>query len=204
MMFRMTDPRPTPDWRPLAITLAGLTAAYAVAYRLMPYDQSAYLPWPLGAWALYAGARLTTRVAVPLVVGVFFLSDAILYVRGHTPPNYLYYLCLGVSLLLGRVLLAHSQAVWRIVAGGLVSYVVFFLATNVAAWLEPALPEYVPATLDTLLLALEKGLEFVRVWRPGHIIGFGDVLPSLALFGAHAYLARAYFPAERVVAEGAR
>jgi hypothetical protein len=204
MMFRMTDSRPTSDWRPLALTLASLTAAYAVAYRLMPYDQSAYLPWPLGAWALYAGARLTTRVAVPLVIGVFFLSDAVLFVRGHTPPNYLFYVCLGVSLLLGRVLLTHSQAAWRIVAGGLVSYLVFFLATNTAAWLEPALPEYAPRTWDTWLLAMEKGLEFLRVWRPGHIIWCGDVLPGLALFGAHAYLAKAYFPAERVVPEAAR
>jgi hypothetical protein len=203
MMVPMTDPRPIPDWRPLALMLAGLTAAYAVAYRLMPYDQSAYLPWPFGAWALYAGARLTTRMAVPLVLGGFLLSDTILHLRGHTPPNYLFYLCLGMSLLIGRGLLARSQAPWRIVAGGLASYVFFFLVTNVAAWAEPALPEYSPHTFGTLLLALEKGLEFLR-YRPGHLIGLGDVLPSLALFGAHAYLAKVYFPAERVAAEGAR
>src|SRR5262249_6759881 len=146
---------------------------------------------------------LTTRIAVPLVLGCFLLSDAILYVRGHTPPNYLFYLCLGVSLLIGRGLLAHSQAIWRIVAGGLGSYVFFFLVTNVAAWVEPALPEYEPHNFGTLLLALEKGLEFLR-YRPGHILSLGDVLPSLALFGAHAYLAKAYFPAEQVVTEAAR
>lgn len=203
MMFRMTDRRPTPDWRPLALTLASLTAAYAVAYRLMPYDQSAYLLWPFGAWAMYAGARLTTRTAVPLVFGGFFLSDIILNVRGHVPPNYLFYLCLGVSLLIGRALLVRSQAIWRIVAGGLASYVFFFLVTNVAAWLEPALPEYSPHTVGTLLLALEKGLEFLR-YRPGHVLSLGDVLPSLVLFGAHGYLAKVYFPAERVVTEAAR
>lgn len=202
-MSRMTESRPTSDWRPLALMLAGLTAAYAVAYRIMPYDQSAFLPWPFGALAMYAGARLTTRIAVPLVLGCFFLSDAILYMRGHTPPNYLFYLCLGVSLLIGRGLLSHSQAIWRIVAGGLGSYVFFFLTTNVAAWIEPALPEYSPHTFGTLLLALEKGLEFLR-YRPGHVLSLGDVLPSLALFGAHAYLAKAYFPAERVVTEAAR
>ncbi len=199
----MTDSRTTPDWRPLALTLAGLTAAYAVAYRLMPYDQSAYLLWPFGALAMYAGARLTTRIAVPLVVGVFFLSDALLYVRGHTPPNYLFYLCLGVSMLLGRALLARSQAAWRIVAGGLASYVFYFLVTNTGAWLESALPEYGPHTFATWTLAMEKGLEFLRYY-PGHVVGCGDVLPNLVLFGAHAYLAKAYFPAERVVAEAAR
>jgi hypothetical protein len=197
----MTDPRPTPDWRPLALTLAGLTAAYAVAYRLMPFDMRAYFLWPFGAWALYCGARLTARVAVPFVLGGFFLSDVILYMGSHIPPNYVFYLCLGASLLIGRGLLARSQAVWRVVAGGLGSYAFFFLASNFAAWLEPALPEYTPHTLGTLLLAYEKGLEFVRM-QPGQVVG--DLVFSLALFGAHAYLARAYFPAEQVVPEGAR
>jgi len=180
-----------------------VTAAYAVAYRLMPYHQSAYLLYPFGAWAMFAGARLTIRTALPLVIGVFFLSDAVLYVRGHTPPNYLYYLFLGVSMLLGRVLLARSQAVWRIVAGGLASYAFYFLVSNTVAWLEPALPEYEPRTFGTWLLALEKGLEFLRYY-PGTVLGLGDVLPSLILFGAHGSLARAYFPAERVTVEPAR
>ena len=199
MMTRMTDPRSTPDWRPLALTLAGLTAAYAVAYRLMPFDMRAYFLYPFGAWAVYSGARLTARVAVPLVFGTFLVSDGILYAGSAIPPNYLFYLCLGVSLLIGRGLLAHSQAVWRVVAGGLGSYAFFFLASNFAAWLEPALPEYSPHTFGTLLLAYEKGLEFVRM-QPGQLIG--DLVFALGLFGAHAYLAKAYFPAERVAPEG--
>ena len=73
--------------------------------------------------------------------------------------------------------------------------------TNFAAWLEPALPEYSPRSLETLLLAYAKGLEFLRM-QPGQLIG--DLVLSLGLFGAHAYLAKAYFPAERVAMEGAR
>ena len=38
----------------------------------------------------------------------------------------------------------------------------------------------------------------------GVMVGAADLALSLGLFGAHAYLARAYFPAERVVAEVAR
>jgi hypothetical protein len=200
---RMTDPRPITDWRPLAIMLTGLAAAYAIAYRLMPYDQSAWMLWPFGAWAMYAGARLPVRIALPLVVGGFMLSDLLLQLRSPIPPNYLFYLCLGVSLLIGRGLLFHSQAIWRVIVGGIGSYVFFFLATNIAAWAETALPEYSPHTLTTLLLALENGLAFLR-YRPGHLIGLGDVLPALALFGAHAYLARAYFPAEQVAVEAVR
>ena len=201
-MFRMTDSRPTSDWRPLALTLAGLTAAYAVAYRLMPFDMRGYFLWPWGALAMYAGARLTARVALPLVLGMFLMSEWVLY-QGHIPPNYIYYVCLGASMLIGRGLLAHSQSVWRIIAGGLMSYALFFLASNFVAWLEPAREYYRPYTLDSLLLAYREGLEFLR-YQPGHLVGLGDVLPSLLLFGAHAYLAKAYFPAERVVPEAAR
>jgi len=195
MMFPMTESRPTSDWRPLALTLAGLTAAYAVAYRLMPFEMRGYFLWPFGAWAVYSGARLTTRVAVPLVIGGFFLSDVIISRGWNVQPNYIFYLCLGVSLLIGRGLLAHSQAIWRVVTGGVGSYVFYFLVSNFVAWLEPALPEYSPHTFGTLLLAYERALEFLRM-QPGQI--FGDLVFSLGLFGAHAYLAKAYFPAERV------
>jgi len=199
----MTDRPAPPDWRPLALTLAVVAAAYAVAYRLMPFDMRGFFLWPFGGWALYAGARLTLRVAVPLVLGGFFLSELILHKGFSMPPNTIFYLCLGASMFLGRLLLAHSQALWRIVAGGVASYAFFFLVSNFAAWLGPSLPEYKPYTFQTLLLAYEKGLEFLR-WQPGQIYGLGDVGFSLVLFGAHAMLAREYFPAERVVPEAAR
>jgi hypothetical protein len=160
-----------------------------------------YFPWPFFAWALYSGARLTPRVAVPLTLGVFFLSDAVLYFGSHIPPNYVFYACLAASLVVGRAFLRRSQSPVWVVTGSLVSYAFFFLVTNFAAWAEPALPEYSPRSVQTLLLAYEKGLEFLRM-QPGHLIG--DLVFGLGLFGAHAYLARAYFPAERVIAEPAR
>jgi hypothetical protein len=192
----MTDPRPTPDWRPLALTLASVTAAYAVLYRFMPLDLKAYALWPFGAWALYSGARLTTRVALPLTLGVFALTDVVQFVVHHYPPNYVFYLCLAVTVLVGRVLLARSQAAWRVVGGAVFGYAFFFLASNFAAWLEPAMEDYRPYSLQTLLLAYERGLQFVRM-QPGQL-DFGLIL-SFGLFGAHAYLAKAYFPAEQVV-----
>jgi hypothetical protein len=201
MMFRMTHPRSTPDWRPLALTLAGLTAAYAVAYRLMPFEMRGFFLWPFGAWALYSGARLTPRVAFPLTLGVFALSDAVLYFGSHIPPNYVFYVCLAASAFLGWGFLRRTQSPVRIVTGSLVSYAFFFLFTNFAAWLEPALPEYSPRSFETLLLAYGKGLEFLRM-QPGHLMG--DLVFGLGLFGAHAYLAKAYFPTERVVPEAAR
>ena len=196
----MTDSRPNPDWRPLALSLAIVTAAYAVAYRLLPFDTRAYLLYPFGAWALYSGARLTARVAFPLTLGVFAFTDLALYASSAVPPNYLFYLVLAVTLLAGRGLLAHSQAPWRVVAGALGSYAFFFLATNFAAWLEGARPYYKPHTFATLMQAYAEGLEYLRM-QPGQLVG--DLVLSFGLFGAHAALAKAYFPAERVAAKEA-
>jgi hypothetical protein len=106
-------------------------------------------------------------------------------------------------MLIGRALLTRSQAAWRIVAGGLVSYSFFFLSTNFTSWLEPAREYYRPYSFGTLMLCYREGLEFLR-YMPGHLFGLGDVLPGLILFGAHGYLAKQYFPAERVVAETAQ
>lgn len=181
--------------------LAGLTAAYAVAYRLMPFDMRGYFLWPFGAWALYAGARLTPRVAVPLTLGVFAVSDAILYFGSHIQPNYVFYVCLGASVLLGWAVLRRTQNPAWVVGASLTSYAFFFLLSNFAAWLEPAREYYRPHTFATLMQAYAEGLEFLRM-QPGHLIG--DLVCGLGLFGAHAYLAKAYFPAERVVPEAAR
>ena len=200
-MTPMNDPRPTADWRPLALTLALAAAAYAVVYRLLPFDTKVYALWPFGAWALYSGARLSTRVALPLTIGIFALTDLLLYRLSQTPVNYLFYPLLGLSVLMGRGLLARSQAPWRIVAGSVGSYALFFLVSNFAAWLEPALPEYAPRTLESLLLAYRNGLEFLRM-QPGQLDC--GLLLSFGLFGAHAYLAKAYFPAERVATGDAR
>ena len=119
-MSPMTDSRPNPDWRPLALILALVTAAYVVVYRLVPFDTRAYFLWPFSAWTLYAGARLSLRVALPLTLGAFALTDLVLS-RGAVSPNYVFYVLLAVSVLLGRGLLVHSQAPWRVAAGSLMS-----------------------------------------------------------------------------------
>lgn len=198
----MSDPsRPPADWRPLALTLAVLAAAYAVVYRLMPFDLRAVAPWPFFAWALYAGARLTPRVAAPLVFVVFGLTDVIRFVVHNDPPTQFFYPCLGLSLFLGYGLLRRSESLLGAAGGAMTGYAVFFLVTNFAAWLEPARDYYRPYTLTTLGLAYREGLEFLR-HVPGQL--YGDAAFAVGLFAAHAALAKAYFPAERVAAEGAR
>jgi hypothetical protein len=197
----MPDSRSNTDWRPLALGLALLTAGYAILYRLVPFDVRGYLLFPFGAWALFSGARLSLKVALPLTLGVFVLTDLILYRAAHYSPNYSFYLCLIVSVFLGRGLLSRSQAPWRIMAGALGGYGFFFIASNFAAWLEPARSYYSPHTFETLLRAYAEGLEFLRM-QPGHLIG--DLVLSFGLFGLHAALAKAYFPAEQVAPEQTR
>jgi hypothetical protein len=192
----MTDPRPSPDWRPLALSLTVLIAAYAVVYRLVPFDTRGFLLWPFGAFALYAGARLTARAAFPMTLGVIAFTDLILYAGNAVPPNYVLYPLLAVSLLIGRGLLARSESAWRIAAGCVSSYFLFFLVSNAAAWLEGARGYYEPHTFATLMQAYLEGLEFLRM-QPGQL-DFGLIL-GFGLFGLHAALAKAYFPAERVV-----
>jgi hypothetical protein len=197
----MTESRSTNDWRPLALMLATMTAAYAIIYRLVPFDVRAYLLFPFGAWALYCGARLPLKVALPLTFSVFMATDLILYRAAHYSPNYIFYVCLGVSVLIGYGLLRRSQHPGRIGAGAIGGYGFFFLISNFAAWLEPAREYYRPHTFQTLMTAYAEGLEFLRM-QPGHLIG--DFVLSFGLFGLHAVLAKAFFPAEEVAIEGAR
>ncbi|HJZ92012.1 MAG TPA: DUF6580 family putative transport protein [Gemmataceae bacterium] len=191
----MTDSRTTPDWRPLALTLACLMAGYAIVFRLVPFETRAYFLWPFGALTLYGGSRLSARVAFPLTLGVVAFTDLAIYAMRGDPPTYFFYVCLAASVLLGRWLLTRSQSPARIVGGAVASYALFFLVTNFAAWLQPARDYYKPHTFETLMQSYVEALEFLRM-QPGQL-DFGLIL-SFGLFGAHAYLAKAYFPAEQV------
>lgn len=192
----MTETRSKSDWQPLALMLAAMLAGYAILFRLMPFETRAWALWPFGALALYCGARLSARVAIPLTLGVVAITDLLLYQWSHILPNYLFYVILGASVLLGRGLLGHSFAWWRIGVGSIASYALFFLVSNFVAWLEPALPQYQPRSLATLMLSYRNGLDFLR-HQPGHLDC--GLLLSFGAFGLHAYLAKVYFPAEQIV-----
>jgi hypothetical protein len=202
----MTDSQSTSDRRPLAFGIAFVTALYAVLYRFVPYDAQAFLLWPFGALALYSGARLRTWQAVLIIFAVMIVTDLIFNrtnIWGFSKATYLsfaLFVLLGVAL---RPLLTRRWPIYAAGVGGasVVGYAVFFLLTNAAAWLGSALPEYEPHTFSTLMLAYGEGLEFLR-HRPGEV--FGNPLCVGLVFGAHALLARAYFPAERFGAEHVR
>jgi hypothetical protein len=122
------------------------------------------------------------------------ITDAALYLTKDYAPSGFTYASFALYVLLGRWLLTHSESLLRVCGVAAMGTVQFFLITNFGAWFSGALPEY-DGSFASLLLAYEKGLEFVREY-PGGLIG--DIGFSLAFFGAHACLARAYFPAEQV------
>jgi hypothetical protein len=202
----MTDPLQTSDRRPLAFGIAFVTALYTVLYRFVPYDAQAYLLWPFGALALYSGARLRTWQALILVLAVQAGTDlAFYFINGWGIPKTTY-LCWVLFVLLGVSTRPMLKRHWAVAVAGvgsasIVGYALFFLITNTASWLGNSLPEYEPHTFGTLMLSYANGLEFLRP-RPGQM--FGNPICVGLVFGAHALLARAYFPAERFGAEHAR
>ena len=126
----------------------------------MPFDLRAVAPWPFFAWSVYAGARLTPRVAVPLVLAVVGLTDLILYRVYHLPPTVSFYPCLGLSLFMGWGLLRRSESLVGAAAASVCGYGVFFLVTNFVAWLEPDIARAVladqPRAIATVFAPLGK------------------------------------------------
>ncbi len=187
--------------KPLAWLIALLTAAYVVVFRVLPYEMTAYMLWPFTAFGLYAGARLKWWQSLILVVGVQAATDAVLFAWHQWPASVGMYPCYVLFALLGRWLLHKSHAPARVFAGVTVGYALFFLITNAVAWAENSVPEYRVKNFDTLMLAYRKGLEFLQA-RP--MQAFGQYAMAAAVFGAHALLAKVWFPAEVVSPETAR
>lgn len=187
--------------KPLAWLLAGLTALYAIAFRVLPYETTAYLLWPFTALGLYAGARLKPWQSVLLMLGVQAGTDAILYLVHQWPASWGTYLTFGLFPLIGYGLLRTSHSSSRVFIGTTLAYTLFFFVSNTVAWGEAALPEYETKSLSTLMSAYRNGLEFLR-YQPMQV--FGQYVMAFSVFIAHDLLAKLWFPAEVVSTETVR
>jgi hypothetical protein len=182
--------------------LASVLAVTAGLFRLIPH------PWnftPVGALGLFAGARLPSWHAFAWPVGVMAGSDLLLWAMlGKRPFDPFVYASFLLTVLIGRTLV-RTESPWRIGGASLLASVQFFLVTNFGAWLtflrQPE-PLY-PPTLSGLLTCYAAGIPFFGKDVPLPLGFFGNtVLGDLCfvalLFGAHAWLSRRAFPAERV------
>ena len=187
----------------LAWIVALGAAAMTVPYRLAPYawpDQGwMWHMMPVGALALFAGARLTSpwAVAVPLVAT--FLGDLLLIqpLAAIGQPSFtwatpLVYVSFAGYFLLGRGvrwLFPGSMSLPGALLAALAGGVQFFLVTNAASWLINLDGRYSPG-LDGLFQSYAAALPFYRGTLQS------DLLFTLYLFGAYELLL-AVLPAPR-------
>jgi hypothetical protein len=192
----MDAPNPPPPYfKPMTLALAGvavLTAATAV----LPQDVRPWNVAALGALALFAAARLRLPVALAVFAAALALKEVGVYLQYGYPPHPQTWVCYAAYLGLGWALLRKTESPLRIGGTALGASLVFFLVTNFGAWLEQAYPY--GYSFAGLLDCYTAGIPFYR----GTFVG--DVAFTAALFGAHAALSRAYFPAERVAVEAVR
>ena len=181
---------PKPLTRPLA---TGLAVAVGLT-RLIPH------PWnlsPAYAMELFSGARLRSwhAFAIPLAMRLvtdillmpihrLFVTELILY---FTFMPFVY-LSIVVNVLIGRRL-TRTESPLLIGSAAMLASVQFFVVTNFGVWLGS--PLY-PRTLAGLVACYSAGLFY---YLPTLI---SYLLFSAVLFGAHAWLTRTKFVAERV------
>lgn len=187
------DPTPTPPrFKPMTLALAGV-AVLAAAMALLPQT---YRPWNLsviGALGLFAAARLSFWQAVGFTAFALGLKDTGIYLTHGWEPSLLSWLCFLAYVVLGWAFLRHTESPLKIGAAALAASLVFFVVTNFLAWLQQALPY--GYSFAGLVDCYAAAVPFYR----GTLVG--DLIFTAGLFGAHAILSRAYFPAERVVAD---
>ena len=180
----------------LKYTLA--VGAIAALYRLAPYyllPSGAHLLWnlaPVGALALFAGARLRTSHAFLVPLGAMLLSDLLLIAPlkalGYSAFTWdapITYASFAAYVLIGRLIQQDERSPMVIGGAALLAGLQFFLFTNFAAWLNS--PLY-PRTLGGLLECYAAGVPFYR-----HTLA-GDLFFSAMIFGAHAVLVAASRP----------
>jgi hypothetical protein len=186
-------PPHTPKPLTLGLAFAGLAlvALLNVAFTTVLADYRVWNASVVGALALFAAARLGLGYGLVFLAAALAVKDVCLYLTTNWwQPYPLSWLYFSGYALLGYALLRKSESVGRAAGVGLGASLAFFLVSNFVSWLEQALPY--GYSFDGLLNCYAAAVPFFR----GTLLG--DVGFTAALFGAHAALARAYFPAEQV------
>ncbi|MDP3725525.1 MAG: hypothetical protein Q8R20_03600 [Nanoarchaeota archaeon] len=154
----------------------GAYAAISVLLRLLPHPPNIV---PMGALALFAGARGKTKWSMGAPLAAMAISDLVIGLYNWKIMAVVYGSFFAAALL-GRVIKKDFSAEKTVIAtfaGG----VIFFLATNVAVW---AFSPWYAKNLAGLLESLMMGLPF---WRNSMI---GDLFYGAIFFGIYALAER--------------
>ena len=158
-------------WIVTALTLFG------AVLRLAPHPENFV---PIGALALFAGAKIENRrLALLVPIGALLLGDVAIGFHSLIP---VVYLAFALVVWIGTRLTPEAAAS-GIALGGFVGSIVFFLLTNFAVWWT--LGTY-PPTLEGLLQCYVAGIPFF--WRTL----VGTLFYSAVLFGGLAALERRF------------
>jgi hypothetical protein len=184
---------PAQYFKPMTLALACAGLALSAALPTFTALNPEYGVWNasvIGALALFAAARLGFWQGLAFTAAAIALKDLCLYLT--TPwwqPYPLSWAYFAGYALIGWAILRNSACVGCAVATGLGASLLFFLVSNFVSWVEQAYPY--GYSLRGLWDCYLAGVPFYR----GTLVG--DVGFTAVLFGAHAILSRAYFPAER-------
>jgi hypothetical protein len=178
----------------MTLAVAGFGLILSVSLTLLfTQVKPEYRAWnvsAIGALALFASARLGLGQGVAFTAVALVLKDLCLYLlTDWWRPYPLAYLFFLGYVLIGWAFLRRSSSPLGTLAAALGGGLVFFVVSNFLVWLPGT---YYPDSLAGLVDCFVAALPFYR----NTIIG--DVTFGAALFGAHAVLSLAFFPAERV------
>jgi hypothetical protein len=193
----MDAPNPTPPaspyFKPMTFALACAALALSAALPMYFAHHPEYAAWNasvIGSLAIFAAARLGFWQGLAFTAAAIAMKDLCLYLT--TPwwqPYPLSWVYFAAYVVIGWLFLRNSASIGRAVAVGFCCGLPFFFVSNFMSWQERAYPY--EDSLRGLIDCYIAGIPFYR----GTLVG--DVGFAAVLFGAHAVLSRAYFPAER-------
>lgn len=159
------------------LTIVALIVVVATM-RLLPHPMNVT---PIGALGLFAGAMLPHRMAWLLPVVALLISDMVTGFYA-LPAMALVYFGFYCSATIGRLWLARQRSPGRLVGAVLASATVFFVISNLSAWLM-----YYPRTLEGFVQCYLSAIPFF-----GRSL-LGDALYTTLLFGIYGFV-RHYQP----------
>ena len=157
----------------------GIYGAASVLFRLVPHPANIA---PMGAFALFVGARGSSRWNMVVPLAAMLISDIFVGFYEWRVMAAVYGSFLAIAML-GRAIRKNISAE-KIVLGTFAGSAIFFFITNAAVW---AFSPWYAKGAAGLLQSLMAGLPF---WRNSLV---GDIFYGAIFFGIYALVERKYY-----------